>query len=53
MTAFQCDEAWSPDFDRFELAFSRRGSSFLGSFGQKIHQEIWLDENWKIFGSAG
>ena len=30
------DEAWSRDCDRFELAFSRLGSSFLGRFGQKI-----------------
>ena len=47
------DEAWSRDFDRFELVSNRFGSSFLGRFGQKIHQEIWLDENWKIFGFAG
>ena len=44
----QCDEAWSPDFVRFELAFNRFRSSFLDRFGQKIHQEIWLDEKWKI-----
>ena len=49
----QCDEAWSRDFDRFELASDRFGSSFLDRFRQKIHQEIWLDENWKIFGFAG
>ena len=49
----QCDEAWSPDCDPFELASDRFRSSFLGRFGQKIHQEIWLDGNWKIFGFAG
>jgi hypothetical protein len=39
----QCDEAWSPDFDRFELAFSRLGSSFLDRFGQKINQKFgWM-----------
>ena len=43
MTVFQCDEAWSPDFDRFELAFSRLGSSFLDRFGQKINQKFgWM-----------
>ena len=36
MTVFQCDEAWSPDFDRFELVSNRFGSSFLGRFRQKI-----------------
>ena len=45
MTVFQRDEAWSRDYDRFELASNR--------FGQEINQEIWLDENWKIFGFAG
>ena len=30
------DEAWSPDFDRFELVCNRFGSSFLERFGQKI-----------------
>ncbi len=39
----QCDEAWSQDFDRFELAFSRLGSSFLDRFGQKINQKFgWM-----------
>jgi hypothetical protein len=36
MTVFQCDEAWSPDFDRFELVSNRFGSSFLGRFRLKI-----------------
>ena len=30
------DEAWSRDCDRFELVCNRFGSSFLGSFEQKI-----------------
>jgi hypothetical protein len=43
MTVFPCDEAWSPDFVRFELASNRFGSSFLERFGQKIHQKFgWM-----------
>ena len=43
MTVFQCDAAWSPDFDRFELACIRFGLSFLGKFGQKINQKFgWM-----------
>ena len=45
--------AWSRDCDHFELVSNRFGSSFLDKLGQKITQEIWLDENWKIFGFAG
>ena len=40
MTVFQCDESWSPDFVRFELAFNRFGSSFLDRLGQRLHSAV-------------
>ena len=47
------DEAWSRDFDRFELVSNRFGSSFLSRFGQKINQKFGWMRTGKSLDSLG